>query len=111
MNLGKQIRLFNAIEVHEALASTLVELLKQTCEAVKASISFVIANMIQSQYNQQRKDELIECMVNTFALGNGFVHRKTFITFCSQAIQVLSFRKFREYFLENYLELANDPIT
>ena len=111
MNLGQQIHVFNSIEVQDALADSLIELLKQTCEAVKASISLVLANMIHYQYHQQRKKELIECMVNTFALGNSFVLRKAFITFCSQAIQVLSFRKFREYFLENYLELANDPIT
>jgi len=48
--------------------------------------------------------------VNTFALGNGFVLRKTFITFCAEAIQVFSFKMFREHFLESYLVLTNDPI-
>jgi len=83
MNLGQQIHLFNAIEVQDSLAENLIELLKQTCEAVKASISIVLANIIHYQYHQQRKKELIECMVNTFALGNSFVLRKTFITFCA----------------------------
>lgn len=37
--------------------------------------------------------------------------RKAYISFCTQAIKVLSFRKFREYFLDLYISMATDEVS
>jgi hypothetical protein len=44
-------------------------------------------------------------------MSNSFHHRKAFITFCVSSLKVLSFRKFKEFFLDHYIKMAKDSIS
>jgi hypothetical protein len=51
---------------------------------------------------------MINQIINDFAKGSSLVMRKSYITFCTQAIAIFSFRRFKEQFLEPLLLLADD---
>ncbi len=47
-------------------------------------------------------------MVREFAQSPSFILRKSFIVFCTKAISVFSFKTFKEYFLEAYIQMHSD---
>lgn len=87
------------------------ELMRSNCDQVKNSASFFICNLINVQYKQQRRQELIDLVITEYAKSSSFVLRKAYIGFCISAVKIFSFKTFKQYFLEDYMAMVNDPVA
>ncbi len=50
-------------------------------------------------------------VVTEYAKSNSFVLRKTYISLCIAAIKVFSFKTFKTYFLDDYMQMVHDPVA
>jgi hypothetical protein len=89
----------------------MIDLMKKSCDQVKNSASFFVCNLINIQYKASKRQELIDMIINDFAKSSSFVLRKTFIAFCISAVKVFSFKTFRTFFLECYLNMFHDKVS
>jgi hypothetical protein len=70
-----------------------------------------MAQIYHNTYSQQRRSALEETFINEFYQSKSFANRKAFIYLCQSLVQVSSFQKFKDTFLEQYMTLAEDPVA
>jgi len=83
MKLGYVIEYFNALEINDMMGHKMMELLRKSCDSVKNSAAWFVANLIANMYCKNTQKELINQIINEYGTSESFVKRKSFIMFCA----------------------------
>jgi hypothetical protein len=108
--LQETIYLFYLPELHNLLIPYLTDFLIKGNTTVKEEVCKLFGKIIQLQHHQPYREELVNYIKETLALGFNFNLRRSYIGFCNHVITLIPYKLFKKFFMEDLFLLQKDTI-